>query len=130
MSDRDGDFDIYSKDVQTGEVTPLTKSKAFDAFPDWSPNGTRILFDSDRGHRKPEIYVMNADGSGSTRITFDAKVDNFAVWSPDGTQIAWNCRRNHSLEICVAAADGTGEVVVASHEAAEFTPSWQPLPLP
>jgi Tol biopolymer transport system component len=128
MSDRGGDFDIYAKDVLSGVVTRLTESKAFDAFPDWSPDGTQILFDSERGHRKEEVYVMNADGSGTTRVTFDAKVDDFPVWSPDGTQIAWNCRRDHSLEICVAEADGSGEVVVAAHQADEFTPSWQPIP--
>ncbi len=129
MSDRDGDFDIYAKDVKTGAITPLTESGAFDGFPDWLPDGSRILFDSERGHRKSEVYVMQADGSGATRLTFNGVSDDFAIWSPDGTQIAWNCRRHHSLEICVAAADGSGSVVVAGDEADEFTPpSWQPLP--
>ena len=36
-----------------------------------------------------EIYSMNADGSGQTRLTNNPAADGFPTWSPDGTRIAF-----------------------------------------
>lgn len=44
------------------------KRVANNMFPQWSHDGKQIVFASDRDG-DPEIYVMNADGSGQTRLT-------------------------------------------------------------
>jgi hypothetical protein len=50
--------------------TRLTNNSVADTAPAWSPDGTRILFTSLRdGPTSPALYVMNADGSGQTRVT-------------------------------------------------------------
>ena len=49
-------------------VTRLTYSDTYDVAPVWSPDGRRIAFSSERDGN-PEVYVMNADGSGVTRLT-------------------------------------------------------------
>ncbi|MEX2157051.1 MAG: hypothetical protein WD773_09450 [Gemmatimonadales bacterium] len=46
----------------------LTNHPAKDAFPAWSPNGSKIAFDSDRGGNF-EVYVMNADGTALVNLT-------------------------------------------------------------
>ncbi len=50
------------------ELRRLTDERGRDQGPAWSPDGTRIVFMSDRDGDW-EIYVMNADGSGQTRLT-------------------------------------------------------------
>ena len=49
-------------------VTRLTNIAGTDENPVWSPDGSQIAFDSNRGGDF-EIYVMNADGTGVTQLT-------------------------------------------------------------
>ena len=48
-----------------------------------------IAFTSDRENGNFDIYVMNADGSGQTRLTDDPADDFNPSWSPDGGKIAF-----------------------------------------
>ena len=56
-------------DLRSRNTTRLTNSNAIDTSPSYSPDGSQVVFTSDRGGRA-QIYVMNADGSGQTRISF------------------------------------------------------------
>jgi Tol biopolymer transport system component len=59
----------------------LTNNDASDRQPAWSPDGTKIAFNSERDGNR-EIYVMNADGSGLTRLTNNDASDWDPAWSP------------------------------------------------
>lgn len=59
-----------------------------DSMPDFTPDGRRIVFTSNRD-RQGEIYVMNANGSGQRRLTRRAGDDWAPDVSPDGTRIAF-----------------------------------------
>jgi Tol biopolymer transport system component len=53
----------------TGQ-TRLTNNTAADESPSWSPDGTKILFNSSRDNpMSSALYIMNADGSNQTRLT-------------------------------------------------------------
>jgi Tol biopolymer transport system component len=75
-----------------------------DGMPDFSPNGRRIVFTSNRD-RNGEIYVMNANGSGQRRLTHRAGDDFVPRFSPDGARIAFVTLPG---TINVMNADGTG----------------------
>lgn len=50
--------------------------------PTWSPDGTRIAFTSEGIENDSEIYVMNSDGSGLTRLSDSSADDAFPAWRP------------------------------------------------
>ena len=96
QSDRDGDAEIFVLDRDGGAPLQLTDNDVFDGNPDWSPDGSRLVFTRDRDGGLEnydgglEIYMMNADGSGTVQLT-DDDVDNGAAdWSPDGTRIVFD----------------------------------------
>jgi Tol biopolymer transport system component len=93
------------------------------AFP--GANG-KIAFSTSRDGND-EIYVMNADGSGQTRLTNDLRGDTEPVWSPDGTKIVAQVNIGLDSEIYVINADGSGEANVTNNSlTADLRPSWSP----
>ena len=82
LPDRDNNVEIYVMDAGGGELTRLTDHPASDAFPQWSPDGQRIAFYSDRAGTQ-DIFTINADGTGLVSITTDAFEDEDGpVWRP------------------------------------------------
>lgn len=75
-----------------------------DSMPDFSPDGRRIAFTSNRD-QQGEIYVMNPDGSGQKRLTRRAGDDWAPDFSPDGRRIAFTQLPG---TIWTMDADGTG----------------------
>jgi TolB protein len=86
----------------------LTTAPGIDTDPSFSPDGTRILFESDRSGSQ-QLYVMNADGSAQRRITFGGGWYASPEWSPDGEAIAFSRRSADGLRIGVMKSDGTSE---------------------
>ena len=89
-SDRqDGNYDIWLMNEDGSEPVNLTADNdADDSYPCWSPDGTKIVFGSDRDGDW-EIYVMAADGSNVRQLTHNNGWDGHASWSPDGNRIVW-----------------------------------------
>lgn len=124
MTARDGNRDIYLMNPDGSEMERITRHRAMDVGPQWSPTGEQILFRSDRD-RFPlswDLYLMNADGSNVRRI-FAKSVDRrSADWSPDGEQIAYTRWEQGKTFIYIAPIDGKEEerVVIGRQ------PSWSP----
>jgi serine/threonine protein kinase len=75
----------------------------FDAT--WDPRGGRLAFTSVRDNR-PQIYVMNIDGSGVTNLTDDLAQNRQPVWSPNGSQMLLVSTRGGAEEIFIMPAEG------------------------
>ena len=88
-----------------------------------------ILFISERDG-KGEIYLIQPDGRGLTRLTNDPAVDADPTWSPDGRRIAFRSRRDGSSDIFIMHADGSHPVNIVNDPSDsildEFAPVWSP----
>ena len=104
--------------VVPGGAAPvrLTTGGAADQFPRVSPDGSRILFQSNRA-LDFDVYVMNADGSGVRNLTARAGDDRFPAWTPDGQRLLWTRFDDATLSFdlwAMPAAGGEPAVVVAT----------------
>ncbi len=136
MCDRDGSYEICVMNSDGSGQRNLTSNPHWDCAPSWSPDGSRIAFITGRDdhapahceadHCKGEIYVMNADGSGVTRLTDNAAYDGHTRWSPDGSSIAFVSDRDANSEIYVMNADGSGQTNLTNNPAYDWGPSWGP----
>lgn len=120
----DHDYEIYRVHVNGSNRVALTNNEADDGNPQWSPDGTKIVFESYRDGQA-EIYVMNANGSNQVRLTNNGAFDGMPSWSPDGSKIAFSSNRSGAYRIWVMNADGSNPVRL-SNQPYSFRPQWSP----
>ena len=103
----------------------LTTDSAQDSHPCWSPDGSQIVFDSQRDGNS-EIYVMDANGGGNqVNLTNDSSTDNIPCWSPDGSQIVFQSSRDGSTSLYVMDADGSNQRKLTAAQDDQYG-SWSP----
>jgi Tol biopolymer transport system component len=92
----------------------------------WSPDGTKIAYEAEGVRGRPDIYVMNADGSDRRQLTNHRARDENPDWSPDGTEIAFYSERVGNAEIYVMNADGLQERRVTRDPWYDQAVRWEP----
>ncbi|MBC86380.1 MAG: translocation protein TolB [Bdellovibrionaceae bacterium] len=87
---REGNADIYKKNLSSGTVTPITNGPAgaMNVEPAISPDGTKMAFSSDRSGR-PMLYVMNLATKSVRKVTKAGHYNSTPSWSPDGKKLAF-----------------------------------------
>jgi Tol biopolymer transport system component len=124
--------DIFTMPPLGRHEIRLTEVRPDDAQSAWSPDGRRIAFKSRRDGNN-ELYVMNADGSGETRLTISPSIsEGQPAWSPDGTRLLYRQTPDNPItqnadlwQIDVNPA-GPNARPVLQRTGDERYPSWSP----
>ena len=118
--------DICAVRADGTHLKQLTDGPEWEEHPSWSPDGTRIVYDvgsNSYPREDPSVWVMNADGSGKSRLTTGYEPH----WSPDGKQIVFTRYYDaHFDDLYVMNADGSGVRLVTDQPLGEARPSWLP----
>ena len=116
--------EIYSMDLNTRSITRLTNDSGIDTSPSYSPDGEKIVFNSDRSG-SPQLYIMDKDGSNIKRISKGKGVYGNPVWSPRGGLIGFVKNRKPNFYIGVMDTNGDNERIIVQDFALE-SPAWSP----
>lgn len=142
----DHHYELYSAKNDGSGMIRLTDSPGYDAEGSYSPDGSQILFASNRHahletlspeaqerfEKEPnwamELYLMDADGSNVRRLTHEPGYDGGPFFSADGGRIVW--RRfadvGRTAEIFVMDADGSRQRAITRLGALSWAPFFHP----
>jgi Tol biopolymer transport system component len=85
----DSHSEICAKNLDSSGFAQLTNNASDDILPQYSKDGTKIVFASDRVGGHFEIFSMTSAGASQTKLTTDSDADFGATFSPDASQIAY-----------------------------------------
>lgn len=117
-------LDLSHFDARGHSSHSLISSTRIDHTPDISPDGQRIVFESDRSGDR-EIWVCNSDGSGSSQLTSTGESSKGSPrWSPDGQQIVFTSNLEGSHDVYAVDLHGGKPLRLTTNPASEFSASY------
>ncbi|MBL0849226.1 MAG: Tol-Pal system protein TolB [Candidatus Liberibacter ctenarytainae] len=117
--------DIYEVDVYSNEAKRLTNTLSVNVSASYSPDSSRIIFESDRGGNH-QLYVMKSDGSGQQRISRDQEASYFdPSWSPKGDLVVFSKVSKGEFSIGIMNSDGSKERILVTDSHLQ-SPMWSP----
>ncbi len=96
---------LWVMNIDGTEKRRILHNGATNFAPSWHPDGKRIVFSSNMDDWKEdikayghnfELYLINDDGTGLRRLTFNNNFDGFPMFSPDGKRLIFSSNRNPS----------------------------------
>ena len=108
-----------------GATHAVPIAPVIDAYPHPSPDGRRIVFQSDRDGI-PQVYVADTDGRHLRRLTHHPLGCRTPKWSPDGERIVYAIGTDATSDIWVMDADGSNAHPLVATPGDDSHPQWSP----
>ncbi len=110
-------------DGPTGTAVKFISSSRWDTAPDYSPDGNRIAFASNRSGAS-EIWTCDSEGSNPVQLTSLGAESYGPRWAPDGKSIGFNSDAEGHFDVYVVDAEGGAPRRLTSDPSYEWLPSW------
>ena len=121
---KDGQPEIYVMDVASRNLERITNNSSIDTEPSWAPDGSSLIFTSDRSGG-PQIYRYSFASGQSERLTFTGNYNARGRLSPDGETLYVIHRSNQGFQVARQDLD-SGRLVVISDSQRDESPSVAP----
>jgi len=109
--------------LAAGPSEKLISSTRFESGPQFSPDGSKIAFESTRSGAY-EVWICRSDGSGLVQLTHFNSHTGTPRWSPDGQQIAFDSRAAGNADIYVIDSEGGSPRRLTSEPSGEVVARW------
>ncbi|MCB9455535.1 MAG: PKD domain-containing protein [Anaerolineaceae bacterium] len=130
---RHGQWDLYMVDMSTGQEYRLTDDLADDINPFWSPDGSKLIFQSNRvenpdDEKKWQIYELDLLTMSITKLSDGQSVDVDPQYANNGQRIVYRTYRDGSAnsQIAIMNADGSGSYTITALGEDATNPVWSP----
>jgi tol-pal system beta propeller repeat protein TolB len=117
---------IFVSDADGSNWLPLTTGSFYNWSPRWSPDGSKILFETKRDGER-QVYVMHSNGQNQINLSNNKFLSHAPSWSPNGSHIAYmSCAENNQANIFVMKSDGTEKTNISHGMTRDSEPVWSP----
>jgi Tol biopolymer transport system component len=129
-NDFDEPANLFSLELDSGAQKQITFNSSFNYAPSWSPDGTKLVFTSDRTGND-ELWLLDTVSGSERRLTDDAASDSTASWSPDGRELLFVSDRDGATRLWILDVE-SGASRPLSRESVRGTshlyylPRWSP----
>ena len=119
------DANVWRADLEgVRPPQPVISSTLYDSSPQFSPDGKRVAFRSNRGGTQ-EIWVCDPDGRNAAQLThFNGPLTGTPRWSPDGKWVAFDSRPEGQPDIYTIPAEGGPVRRITTEISEDVVPSW------
>jgi Tol biopolymer transport system component len=121
--------DIFKMKSDGTDLVNLTNTPTInDEAPAWSPDGSKIAFQSDRDGDYEVYYLNVSNPTLQVNLTKSSSSDEgVPAWSPDGSKIAFVSDRDGNDEIySMKSSDGSDQTRLTNNSADDEAPDWSP----
>jgi TolB protein len=109
-SNRNGAWDLYVMNLETGDVAQVTNTPEYDSAPSWSPDSQWLAFETYvNDNLEIAVVSVNERTQPTVSITQNPASDHSPVWAPDGRHVAFISTRGGDSDVWLANLDFTGE---------------------